>query len=69
MLFDLARNAPAWRKVELMGEMYRAVRDPALSGLRQRYPDASPTEERRRLADMLLGVDLAARVYGAPPEG
>ena len=68
VLFDLARNAPAWRKVELMGEMYRTVRDLALSGLRHRYPDASPDKLRRRLADILLGAELAARVYGLPPE-
>lgn len=68
VLFDLARNAPAWRKVELMGEMYRAVRDLALSGLRHRYPGAAPAELRRRLADILLGAELAARAYGPPPE-
>lgn len=68
VLFDLARNAPSWRKVELMGEMFRTVRDLALSGLRHRYPDASPSELRRRLADILLGAELAARVYGLPPE-
>ena len=67
VLFDLARNAPAWRKVELMGQMYHAVRDLAFSGLRQRYPGASPGELRRRLADTLLGPELAARVYGLPP--
>ena len=67
VLFDLARSAPAWRKVELMGEMYRTVRDLALSGLRQRHPDASPSELRRRLADILLGPELALRVYGPPP--
>lgn len=66
VLFDLARNAPAWRKVELMGEMYRAVRDLVMSGLRQRHPDASPNELRRRLADIWLGAELAARVYGPP---
>ena len=68
VLFDLARNAPSWRKVELMGEMYRTVRDLALSGLLHRYPDASPDELRRHLADILLGPELAAHVYGVPPE-
>jgi hypothetical protein len=51
VLFDLAREAPAWRKVELMGEMYRTVCDLALSGLRNRYPHSSENELRRRLAD------------------
>lgn len=64
MLFDLARQAPAWRKVELMGQMYRTVCDLTLSGLRERFPDASAIELRRRLADILLGPELASRVYG-----
>jgi hypothetical protein len=68
VLFDLARQAPAWRKVELMGEMYRTVCDLALSGLRERYPHSPASELRRRLADMLLGSELARRAYGPLPE-
>lgn len=67
VLFELALRAPAWRKVELMGEMYRAVCDLALSGLRDRYPHSSANELRRRLADILLGTELALRVYGPFP--
>lgn len=40
------------------------VRTLALSGLRARHPEATPQELRRRLADLLLGPDLAAQVYG-----
>ncbi len=29
-----------------------------------RSPEATPQELRRRLADLLLGPDLAARAYG-----
>lgn len=36
------------------------------AGLRRRYPDASEHEIRRRLADLLLGEELAKRVYGEP---
>jgi len=67
VLFDLARDAPAWRKVELMGELYETVRDLAMSGLRDRYPSSSDNELRRRLADILLGAELASRVYGPLP--
>ncbi len=62
--FRIWRKMPAWRKLELVGEMNRAVRQLALVGLRQRYPSASERELQRRLADLLLGPDLAARVYG-----
>jgi hypothetical protein len=62
------RHMPVWRKLALVGEMNRAVRDLALAGLRQRHPDDSPAQRRRRLADLLLGQELAARVYGPGPE-
>jgi hypothetical protein len=61
---ELLRQAPAWRKLEMVGQMNQTVRTLALSGLRQRYPQATPEELRRRLADLLLGPALAARGYG-----
>ena len=64
----LLRRAPAWRKLEMLGQMNETVRTLACSGLRQRYPQATPAELRRRLADLILGPDLAARVYGPLPE-
>ena len=61
---ELLRQAPAWRKLEMVGQINQTVRTLALSGLRQRHPQATPEELRRRLADLLLGPSLAARVYG-----
>jgi len=61
---EMLRQAPAWRKLQMVGEMHQALCQLALSGLRQRYPHASEGELRRRLADLLLGPELAARVYG-----
>jgi hypothetical protein len=58
------RQMPGWRKIELMAEMSQAVRMLALAGLRQRYPADTPAERRRRLADLVLGPELAARAYG-----
>ena len=59
---ELLRRAPPWRKLEMVGQVNEIVRTLALSGLRQRYPDASPEELRRLLADLLLGRGLATRV-------
>lgn len=64
----LLRAAPTWRKVQLWGQLNATARLLALSGLRARYPQASEAELRRRLADLLLGEELAARVYGPLPE-
>jgi hypothetical protein len=58
------RQMPAWRKMALVGEMNQTVRTLALAGLRQRYPGDTPARRQRRLADLLLGQELAARVYG-----
>lgn len=64
VLIALLREAPAWRKLRMVGQMNEAVRELLLSGLRTRYPDATHQELRRLLADHLLGVELAARAYG-----
>jgi hypothetical protein len=61
---ELLRQMPAWRKLELMAGLSESVRMLALAGLRQRYPSESPAQRRRRLADLLLGPELAARAYG-----
>lgn len=64
VLIDMLRKAPAWRKLEMVGQLNETVKTLALCGLRQRYPQAIPQELRRRLADLLLGQELADRVYG-----
>jgi hypothetical protein len=68
MQLELLRAAPVWRKVEMWGQLNLAARLLARSGLRARYPHASEGELQRRLADLLLGAELAARVYGPLPE-
>ncbi len=68
VLIELLRQAPAWRKLEMVGQLNETVKILALTGLRQRYPHASPEELRRHLADLLLGPELALRIYGPLPE-
>ncbi len=48
----------------MIGDMNQTAKTLALSGLRSRYPDDSPEMLRRRLADLLLGPELARRVFG-----
>lgn len=62
---DLLRQASPARKLAMVGELNAAVRTLALAGLRQRFPDANTAELQRRLADLLLGPDLAREAYGA----
>ncbi|TRZ53400.1 hypothetical protein D4S03_01840 [bacterium] len=60
----LLRAVPSWRKLEMLAQLNSSARLLALSGLRQRYPQAGEDELRRRLAGLLLGEELARKVYG-----
>jgi hypothetical protein len=60
----LLREAPVWRKVEMLAQLNTSARMLALSGLRQRHPRAGESELHRRLAGLLLGEELARKVYG-----
>ena len=64
VLIELMHRASPMRKLEMLGEMNAAARLLAMAGLRARHPEASETQLRRYLADLLLGSELAARAYG-----
>jgi hypothetical protein len=61
---ELWRQATPTRKMHMLAQLNASVRMLALAGLRSRYPNATETELRRRLADLLLGEELARKVYG-----
>ena len=61
---QLWRQASPTRKMHMLAQLNASVRIMALSGLRSRYPQADEAELRRRLADLLLGEELARKVYG-----
>ena len=67
ILFQRYREMPAWQKMSLLADLNRSARELALSGLRRRHPNATPEELKRRLADMILGEELAAKAYGPLP--
>jgi hypothetical protein len=67
-LVQMLRQAPPWRKMQMVAELNATVKLVLLSGLRQRYPKASESELRRRLAGLLLGEELASKVYGGLPD-
>jgi len=61
---QLWRQASPTRKMHMLAQLNASVRVVALAGLRSRYPQASEAELRRRLAGLLLGEELAHKVYG-----
>jgi len=66
---EILRAMPPWRKLQLVNEAIKTSRALARAGLRDRHPDADEEEIQRRLFDLLLGEELAERVYGPPPYG
>jgi hypothetical protein len=62
------RTMPLWRKLLIVNDLSMAARKLALGGLRQRFPNASPTQLDRRLATLCLGPELATKVYGPEPD-
>jgi hypothetical protein len=69
VLINLLRRASVARKLEMLGQMNAAARQMALQGLRIRHSGATEAQLQRYLADLLLGSELAVRVYGPrPPE-
>jgi len=48
----------------MLAQLNASARTLALAGLRARHPHASEAELRRRLAGLLVGDELARKVYG-----
>ena len=61
---QLWRQASPTRKMHMLAQLNASAHILALMGLRSRYPQASKAELRRRLAGLLLGEELASKVYG-----
>jgi hypothetical protein len=61
---QLWRQADPTRKMNQLAQLNAAARLLALKGLRSQYPQASEAELRFKLASLLLGDELARKVYG-----
>jgi hypothetical protein len=61
---QLWRQASPTRKMHMLAQLNASAQTLALMGLRSQYPQASQAELRRRLAGLLLGEELASKVYG-----
>jgi len=61
---ELIRRMPAWKKFALLDDLNETVTTFAISGIKQRHPEATPESIRRMLAELMLGPELARKVYG-----
>jgi len=68
VLIELLRGASPKRKLAMVLNANRTARLLALTGLRERHPNESPARLQRRLADLWLGPELAAKAYGPLPD-
>ncbi len=67
VLIELLRSASPARRIAMVLDANRSARKLALTGLRERHPNDSPARLRRRLAELWLGPELAAKAYGPLP--
>ena len=68
VLIELLRSVSPARKLAMVLSANRTARLLALTGLRERHPGESPARLRRRLADLWLSRELAAKAYGPLPD-
>lgn len=61
---QLWRQASPTKKMHMLAQLNASARTLALTGLRAQYPQVTEAELRRKLADLLLGEELARKVYG-----
>lgn len=64
---QLWRQASPTRKMQMVAQLNASARLLAMAGLRSRFPQASESELRFKLAVLLLGDELAQKVYGELP--
>ncbi|MCX6055264.1 MAG: hypothetical protein NTZ74_10190 [Chloroflexi bacterium] len=64
---QLWRQASPTRKMEMVAQLNQSAKLLALAGLRSQYPQANQAELGRRLAGLLLGEEIAYKVYGELP--
>lgn len=60
---EFIRRMPAWKKISVVEDLNETVRMLAVSGIKQRHPEAAPAQIRRMLAELMLGAELAQKVY------
>jgi len=61
---QVIRRMPAWKKISIVEGLNETVKTLAISGIKQRNPQATPEQIHRMLADLMLGAELAQKVYG-----
>jgi len=60
---QVIQRMSASKKMDILNGLNETVRTLALSGIKQRHPNATPAQTQRMLAELMLGEELARKVY------
>lgn len=60
--FEFYREAPAWRKIEMMSSLSNSVRQLTIQGIRRRHPEATAQEIDFLLLEHFHGLEIAKQV-------
>ncbi|OGO61979.1 MAG: hypothetical protein A2032_06015 [Chloroflexi bacterium RBG_19FT_COMBO_49_13] len=64
MQIEIIRRMPSWKKFAIVDDLNETVKAFALSGIKQSHPGVSAELIQRMLAERMLGIELANKVYG-----
>ena len=68
VLTQLLREAPVWKRVQMVDQMYDTLRQLILADLQRSYPSADQTEIKRRLTARFLSRKHIIAAYGWDPK-
>ena len=68
VLTQLLREAPVWKRVQMIDQMHDTLRQLILADLRRSYPNADQTEIKRRLTTRFLSRKQIIGAYGWDPK-
>jgi hypothetical protein len=60
---EFIRRMPSWKKLAIVDGLNETVKTLAMSGIKERHPNATPQEIHQMLAELMLGAELARKVY------
>ena len=63
MQIEFIRRMPLWKKFAIVDGLNETVKTLAIAGIKQRKPNATPEQIHRILAALMLGEELARKVY------
>jgi hypothetical protein len=64
MQIELIRRMPPWKKFSIVDGLNETVKTLAISGIKEHHPEATPVEIHYMLAELMLGREMARKVYG-----